>query len=208
VVQVEETRYGVERRCGEKSVERLRGNAASSGTVDIWTTTIFSATIRHSLRMEHSSLGNDCAGCRRRTIRETDVPRWDPVRQRELTYILFTAAAKPQEAKAKLAKKAALKGTQSKSLRKIRTTTSFHRPATLKLRRNPKYARKSIPHLPRMDQFRVIQHPLNTESAMKKIEDNNTLVFIVDLKSNKRQIKDAVKKLYDVEAAKIRTLIR
>ncbi|KAJ9124486.1 60S ribosomal protein L23A [Naganishia onofrii] len=122
--------------------------------------------------------------------------------------LILTASAKPQEAKAKLAKKAALKGTQSTSLRKVRHTTTFHRPNTLKLRRNPKYARKSIPHLPRMDQFRVIQHPLNTESAMKKIEDNNTLVFIVDLKSNKRQIKDAVKKLYDVEAAKIRTLIR
>jgi len=33
-------------------------------------------------------------------------------------------------------------------------------------------------------------------------------VFIVDLKSNKRQIKEAVKKLYDVETLKIRTLIR
>jgi large subunit ribosomal protein L23Ae len=59
-----------------------------------------------------------------------------------------------------------------------------------------------------MDQFRTIQHPLNTESAMKKIEDHNTLVFIVDLRANKRHIKDAVKKLYDVEAAKINTLIR
>lgn len=43
---------------------------------------------------------------------------------------------------------------------------------------------------------------------MKKIEEHNTLVFIVDIKSNKRQIKDAVKKLYDVQAAKINTLIR
>ena len=51
-------------------------------------------------------------------------------------------------------------------------------------------------------------HPLNTETAMKKIEENNTLVFIVDLKSNKRQIKQAVKQLYDVHAAKINTLIR
>jgi large subunit ribosomal protein L23Ae len=33
-------------------------------------------------------------------------------------------------------------------------------------------------------------------------------VFIVDLKSNKRQIKSAVKKLYDVEAARVNTLIR
>jgi ribosomal protein L23 len=51
-------------------------------------------------------------------------------------------------------------------------------------------------------------HPLNTESAMKKIEENNTLVFIVDVKANKRQIKDAIKKLYDVETLKINTLIR
>jgi large subunit ribosomal protein L23Ae len=43
---------------------------------------------------------------------------------------------------------------------------------------------------------------------MKKIEENNTLVFIVDVKSNKRQIKDAVKKLYDVQAANVNTLIR
>jgi large subunit ribosomal protein L23Ae len=43
---------------------------------------------------------------------------------------------------------------------------------------------------------------------MKKIEEYNTLVFIVDIKSNKRQIKDAVKKLYDVQTDKINTLIR
>lgn len=43
---------------------------------------------------------------------------------------------------------------------------------------------------------------------MKQIEEHNTLVFIVDIQSNKRQIKDAVKKLYDVQAAKINTLIR
>lgn len=43
---------------------------------------------------------------------------------------------------------------------------------------------------------------------MKKIEEHNTLVFIVDIKSNKQQIKDAVKKLYDVQAAKVNTLIR
>jgi ribosomal protein L23 len=52
------------------------------------------------------------------------------------------------------------------------------------------------------------RRPLNTESAMKKIEENNTLVFIVDVKANKRQIKDAVKKLYDVQAVNVNTLIR
>lgn len=105
---------------------------------------------------------------------------------------------------------------------------SFHRPKTLRLPRDPKYQRKSIPHQPRMDQYRTIVScvsqvhlylllqlilplfgsPLNTESAMKKIEENNTLVFLVDIKANKRQIKDAVQKLWDVQAAKVNTLIR
>ena len=58
------------------------------------------------------------------------------------------------------------------------------------------------------ESHRTIVSPLNTESAMKKIEENNTLVFIVDVRSNKRQIKEAVKKLYDVQALKINTLIR
>lgn len=58
-----------------------------------------------------------------------------------------------------------------------------------------------------MDQYRAIVSPLNTESAMKKIEEHNTLVFICDIRANKRQIKDAVKKLYDVQAAKVNTLI-
>ena len=43
---------------------------------------------------------------------------------------------------------------------------------------------------------------------MKMIEENNTLVFIVDVKSNKRQIKAALKTLYDVETIKLNTLIR
>jgi hypothetical protein len=43
---------------------------------------------------------------------------------------------------------------------------------------------------------------------MKKIEENNTLVFIVDIKANKRQIKEALKKLYDIDTVKINTLIR
>ena len=43
---------------------------------------------------------------------------------------------------------------------------------------------------------------------MKKIEENNTLVFVCDVKSNKRQIKEALKKLYDVDCVKINTLVR
>jgi large subunit ribosomal protein L23Ae len=42
---------------------------------------------------------------------------------------------------------------------------------------------------------------------MKKVEDNNTLVFIVDVKANKHQVKQAVKKLYDTDMAKVNALM-
>ncbi|XP_009572236.1 PREDICTED: 60S ribosomal protein L23a, partial [Fulmarus glacialis] len=69
-------------------------------------------------------------------------------------------------------------------------------------------ARKSAPRRNKLDHYAIIKFPLTTESAMKKIEDNNTLVFIVDVKANKHQIKQAVKKLYDIDVAKVNTLIR
>ncbi|KAI4175462.1 MAG: hypothetical protein LQ343_001662 [Gyalolechia ehrenbergii] len=111
-------------------------------------------------------------------------------------------------AKASAAAKATLRGIHSKKVRKVRLSTTFHRPKTLQLSRSPKYPRKSIPHEPRLDAHKVIINPLNTESAMKKIEENNTLVFICDVKANKRQIREALKKLYDVDCVKINTLIR
>jgi len=116
--------------------------------------------------------------------------------------------AKVAKERAQTARKAALQGVHSHATRKVRTSVTFHRPRTLRLRRNPRYPRKSIPRAPKMDEFKTIQFPLNTESAMKKIEENNTLVFVVDVKSNKKQIGEAVQKLYGVQALKINTLIR
>ncbi|XP_061284659.1 large ribosomal subunit protein uL23-like [Bos javanicus] len=121
------------------------------------------------------------------------------------------APAPPKaEAKAKAlkAKKAVLKGVHSHKKKKIWTSPTFRRPKTLRLRRQPKYPRKSAPRRNKLDHYAIIKFPLTTESAMKKIEDNNTLVFIVDVKANKHQIKQAVKKLYDIDVAKVNTLIR
>ena len=106
------------------------------------------------------------------------------------------------------ASNAVKKGTHSKGVRKARFTTSFHRPKTQSLLRKPMYDRKATVTAKKFDCFQVIKYPLTTESAMKKIEDNNTLVFIVDLKANKRQIKDAVTQMYEIQCQKINTLIR
>ena len=95
---------------------------------------------------------------------------------------------------------------------KVRTKTHFYRPKTLKLGRKPRYESKVSNVVPsevrKFDKYRIIKFPLTTESAMKKIEDNNTLVFIVDTKSSKRQIKEAVSAMYDIQSLKINTLIR
>ena len=46
-----------------------------------------------------------------------------------------------------------------------------------------------------MDHYSIIKFPLTTEAAMKKIEDNNTLVFIVETKATRIMVKQAVKKV-------------
>lgn len=99
-------------------------------------------------------------------------------------------------------------GSIKRKSKKIRTSVTFHRPKTLKKARDPKYPRVSAPGRNKLDQYQILKYPLTTESAMKKIEDNNTLVFIVDLKADKKKIKAAVKKMYDIQAKKVNTLIR
>eukprot|EP00180_Rhodochaete_pulchella_P001308 Plantae.Rhodophyta-Rhodochaete_pulchella.ctg21167.p1 GENE.Plantae.Rhodophyta-Rhodochaete_pulchella.ctg21167~~Plantae.Rhodophyta-Rhodochaete_pulchella.ctg21167.p1 ORF type:complete len:146 (-),score=38.72 Plantae.Rhodophyta-Rhodochaete_pulchella.ctg21167:53-490(-) len=102
----------------------------------------------------------------------------------------------------------AVKGGVKKVTKKIRTSVHFHRPKTLKLARAPKYPRKSVPSKAALDHFKVIKYPLTTESAMKKIEDNNTIVFIVDTRASKPKIKASIKAMYDIAALKVNTLIR
>ncbi|CAI0475010.1 unnamed protein product, partial [Linum tenue] len=84
--------------------------------------------------------------------------------------------------------------TFKRKAKKIRTKVTFHRPRTLKKERNPKYPRISAPPRNKLDHYQILKFPLTTESAMKKIEDNNTLA--------------AVKKMYDIQAKKVNTLIR
>nr|AHB12470.1 60S Ribosomal Protein L23A [Pantala flavescens] len=110
--------------------------------------------------------------------------------------------------RAKKIQKKVIKGVHGTRVRKIRTSVQFRRPKTFRPPRQPKYPRKSVPRRNRMDAYNIIKFPLTTEAAMKKIEDNNTLVFIVHTKANKHHIKAAVKKLYDIDVAKVNTLIR
>merc|ERR1719167_513942 len=115
-------------------------------------------------------------------------------------------AAEGSKKAGKVAK--AVKGAVTRKAKKVRTNVHFFRPKTLIKKRDPKYPRKSTESRRRMDKYRIIQCPVTTETAMKKIEEINTLVFLVDIDATKLNIKEAVKELYDVKCAKVNTLIR
>jgi hypothetical protein len=97
--------------------------------------------------------------------------------------------AKAAKAKAASAQKATQQGTAGKNKKAIRTSVVFHKPKTQIRDREPKYPRRSANRVSKLDSHSIIVHPLTTESAMKKIEDNNTLVFIVDKRANKPQVR-------------------
>jgi len=58
-----------------------------------------------------------------------------------------------------------------------------------------------------LDPQEVILYPLMTEVASRMIETENKLVFIVDLRAEKGDIKRAVEELYDVKVEKVNVTI-
>ncbi|VFV24614.1 60s ribosomal protein l23a-like, partial [Lynx pardinus] len=66
----------------------------------------------------------------------------------------------------------------------------------------------SAPRRKKFNHYAFTKLPLTTESASKKTEDDNTLVFVTDVKANRHQIKQAVKKLYDIDVTKVNSRVR
>jgi large subunit ribosomal protein L23 len=58
-----------------------------------------------------------------------------------------------------------------------------------------------------MDINDVISYPLMTESASLMVETDNKLVFIVNLKASKSDVKRAVEELYEVKVDRVNLLI-
>lgn len=58
-----------------------------------------------------------------------------------------------------------------------------------------------------MDPYKTIKYPLNTEKSIRLMESENKLIFVVDLKSTKQDVKKAIEKLYNVKIIKVNTLI-
>jgi ribosomal protein uL23 len=58
-----------------------------------------------------------------------------------------------------------------------------------------------------MDIYSVIKNPLSTEKAIRLMESENKLLFIVDKKSNKKDVKEAIEKMFKAKVDKVNTLI-
>lgn len=53
----------------------------------------------------------------------------------------------------------------------------------------------------------AIKYPISTEKAVRLMESDNKLVFIVERKANKNDIKKSVEKSFGVKVIKVNTLI-
>ena len=58
-----------------------------------------------------------------------------------------------------------------------------------------------------MDSAEVIFYPLMTEAASLMVEKDNKLIFVVNVKAGKSDVKKAVEQLYEVEVDRITVLI-
>ena len=58
-----------------------------------------------------------------------------------------------------------------------------------------------------MEALKVIKHPLSTEKSIRLMESENKLIFIVDRKASKADIKKALEEAYKVKVVKVTTLI-
>ncbi|MEK6948469.1 MAG: 50S ribosomal protein L23 [Nanoarchaeota archaeon] len=58
-----------------------------------------------------------------------------------------------------------------------------------------------------MNRNNVLKHPLSTEKIVRFIEKENKLLFLVDMKAKKKDIKDAVERMFEVKVDKVNTFV-
>ena len=58
-----------------------------------------------------------------------------------------------------------------------------------------------------MNQTDVIKYPLSTEKSIRLLEAENKLVFVVDMKATKKEIKEAVEQMFKIKTLKVNVSI-
>ena len=100
------------------------------------------------------------------------------------------------------------KGKHQAAKRKVWTKVTFRRPVCKTQKRAPIALKTSVKKDMSFDPYAIIKYPLSSESAIKTIEEHNTLVFICDRRAKKPVIKRACQDLYKIKVARVNTLMR
>ena len=58
-----------------------------------------------------------------------------------------------------------------------------------------------------MEQTEVIKYPLSTEKSIRLMEAENKLIFVVDRKAKKQEIKKAIESMFKTKVVKVNTFI-
>jgi len=58
-----------------------------------------------------------------------------------------------------------------------------------------------------METYKTIKYPLSTEKSIRLMESENTLIFVVDKKATKIDIKKSIEDAFDVKVKDVRTFI-
>ena len=58
-----------------------------------------------------------------------------------------------------------------------------------------------------MESYEIIKYPLSTEKTIKLMESENKLLFVVDRRANKNEIKEAIEKMFKARVEKVNLLV-
>ena len=58
-----------------------------------------------------------------------------------------------------------------------------------------------------MEPYNIIKHPLSTEKSIRLMESENKLIFVVNNKSTKKEIKEAIENMFKVEVVSVNTFV-
>ena len=58
-----------------------------------------------------------------------------------------------------------------------------------------------------MNPYTIVRHPLSTEKSIRLMESENKLIFVVNKKASKKEIKKAIEEMFKAEVAGINTFV-
>ncbi len=56
-----------------------------------------------------------------------------------------------------------------------------------------------------MDEYAIIRYPISTEKSIRLIESENKLIFAVDMNATKKQVKQAIEKMFNASVVQVNT---